>query len=465
MKSRKPVWLYGIITVVLFIGLIFATGMVKIPPGYLFSVPYGITSVTLPSSGGIPASYGTYYQIIPDDLSAAVAIDPQTQLQTFTCADLKGKFYLHIVDASGQAYGLNGNIVSANSPVCGSAPCAQSSNFDFTSQCATVPPTQIVGNFMDFAPKTTGNYREIVEFYSDTKQKIIPALTSSISFSVVCPSGMQFVGNGFCAPPTSLPGTLHLTSVPSGATIILDGVIVNSGTTPLDITGVGASPNHRITFRLSGYNDGIYTPFDVASGQTYSLNHVFIPVTVPTPTPTLTPTPSIQANLGEADIVTNPVGGEIIFGNMQTTAPHRFTALQPGIYAYMLTKTGYQTFSGTIEVFANQVSYINHVFTVPTPTPSATIIPTVTTTPTPTPCPQETVCGVDGITYQTRCDALEHAGGIAGTGACQNPTTTPTPTPVPPVATGITSIQMILGALLVVGFAGGYYIYEKNKKK
>lgn len=52
-----------------------------------------------------------------------------------------------------------------------------------------------------------------------------------------------------------------------------------------------------------------------------------------------------------------------------------------------------------------------------------------TSTPTPTPCPQEVVCGINGVTYQNRCDALLYAGGIQYSGACVIVTSTPTPNP------------------------------------
>jgi parallel beta-helix repeat protein len=90
----------------------------------------------------------------------------------------------------------------------------------------------------------------------------------------------------YANPPAITAGSISISSVPSGASILFDGA--DKGVTPATIKGIPAG-SHTITLKKTGYLD--YSgKVDVVAGQTVQVNPTLSLTPTSTPTPTTTPT-------------------------------------------------------------------------------------------------------------------------------------------------------------------------------
>jgi len=136
--------------------------------------------------------------------------------------------------------------------------------------------------------------------------------------------------------PTRTPvstGFMSVSSIPSGATILLDGVA--KGTTPGTISGIEPGV-HALMLEKEGY-----TPYErdvsISAGR---------PTTV---TATLTKT------RGSLRIQTTPSGADVLFnGTAIGATPLVVNDLMPGTYAVSLSRPGYETANRTVTVTAGK---------------------------------------------------------------------------------------------------------------
>lgn len=132
--------------------------------------------------------------------------------------------------------------------------------------------------------------------------------------------------------PTRTPvstGFLSVSSIPSGATIILDGV--SKGSTPRTISGIEPGV-HALVLEKDGY-----APYERD-------------VTISAGRPT-TVTATLTATYGSLRIQSSPSGAAVLFnGTAIGSTPLVANDLEPGTYAVSLSKTGYETANRTVAV-------------------------------------------------------------------------------------------------------------------
>jgi len=140
-------------------------------------------------------------------------------------------------------------------------------------------------------------------------------------------------------PPSSPYGSIAVTSIPPGATLILDGR--QRGAAPAIIPGV-LPGNHDLTLSLGGYDDWNQV-VSVGSGQTAAVNAVLV-VTGGNP-----------AGTGSLAVTSDPPGAEIyIDGGFKGVSPVTISGLNPGTHILSVTLQGYSNTSANITITAGQ---------------------------------------------------------------------------------------------------------------
>ena len=158
-------------------------------------------------------------------------------------------------------------------------------------------------------------------------------------------------------PPISSTGTISVTTVPSGASVYLDGVY--RGQTPpgdyLYIYDVVAG-SHAIELSRTGYQDYSGT-VQVSAAQNTRLS--------------ITLTPNPQPTSGSASITSSPSGAETFVDNVyKGITPLVVDNLAPGSHVVLLKLGGYVEWQSTIQVSGGQVTDVSATLTPgPTPTP------------------------------------------------------------------------------------------------
>lgn len=145
------------------------------------------------------------------------------------------------------------------------------------------------------------------------------------------------------APAGAATGSVEFVSVPSGAEIFLDDT--DQGVkTPYTITNVPAG-KHTFALTLIGYNDTT-GEVDVVGGSTAQVYATLSPVT---------PTK------GSLSFYSTPLGAEIFIDGTDQNAvtPKTITGLSPGNHTLKLTLTGYEDWTGTVDIIAGETAYIN----------------------------------------------------------------------------------------------------------
>jgi len=139
---------------------------------------------------------------------------------------------------------------------------------------------------------------------------------------------------------TTAFGNISIISVPSGATIIMDGQSTGA-TTPSTIESM-SSGSHYVTLRLSGYQD-------------YAKNVVVTDNATSTVSVTLTAlqTTTQQITNGSIRIDSDPSNAAIFLNTEhQGRTPLTVYNLTPGTYRILIQKTGYQDWSDRFSVSA-----------------------------------------------------------------------------------------------------------------
>ncbi len=151
------------------------------------------------------------------------------------------------------------------------------------------------------------------------------------------------------AIPTETSGMLSISSIPTGATIFVDG---QSTTQSTDATITNITPgNHTFTLSLAGYNSTTGS-FSITAGMTtyvYSILSTENPIT------------------GGISISSIPTGAEIWIDGVQQldinnqplTTPATVMDLSPIDYDITLKKSGYIDYNQTIHITAGQTTYLS----------------------------------------------------------------------------------------------------------
>ena len=131
---------------------------------------------------------------------------------------------------------------------------------------------------------------------------------------------------------------LSVTTVPSGATVYVDGTVY--GVTPLTNVQL-TTGQHALKLMMTGYVDHSQT-FTITAGQTTSLTLTLVPSTNP-------------SGKGSLQISSTPSDAAIyIDGVLQGPTPKTISGLSAGSHAVRVTKTGYVDYSAPITVIGGQ---------------------------------------------------------------------------------------------------------------
>ena len=160
-----------------------------------------------------------------------------------------------------------------------------------------------------------------------------------------CPTG-SICSGGMCVNQTSTNGTLSIYSTPSGASIYDNGVYKQ--TTPRTYSTNAGS--HTIILVKSGYYNWT-TTVTVYSGQTTVVNATL--VLIP-PTNNTNGTLAIYSTPSNAWIYDNGVNKGL--------TPQIYSATM-GSHIILLSKTGYNNYTTTVQVYTGQTTTVNATLT------------------------------------------------------------------------------------------------------
>lgn len=178
----------------------------------------------------------------------------------------------------------------------------------------------------------TGSYTITLKLagYSDVTDTVTVTADRTTTFSPVL-------------KPLAASGTISVNSVPSGASVYLDGV--SKGQTPTTITGVGAGP-HTILLVTSGYNE-YSEQVTVNAGQTLPLT---ITLTQSGPIPNPNP-----PTTGSISVSSDPIGAKVTLdGESSGTTPVTLSGVTAGSHTVKITLSGYSDYSAAISVVGGE---------------------------------------------------------------------------------------------------------------
>lgn len=158
-------------------------------------------------------------------------------------------------------------------------------------------------------------------------------------------------------------GSIYVTSVPSGASVYVDGTYYG----PSPQLASGLTPGyHQVRISLSGFQDWIGNVM-VNQGDTTRVSQTL----------SVTPTPTQVSGTGSLSIQSNPAGASVYLDNeYMGITPLVLYSIAPGSHMVLLTHPGYADWRSTVAVNRD----------VQTPV-DATLSPSPTTTPTKAPLP------------------------------------------------------------------------------
>ena len=156
-------------------------------------------------------------------------------------------------------------------------------------------------------------------------------------------------------PPVPTTGSINVNSNPLGAEIFIDGMDTGYQTSSV-LSGIQPG-SHSILLNLTGYQNGT-AQVSVIAGQTAQ---VYI---------SLTPVPPPEPTQGNISVNSNPIGASI---SLNGVATGQFTNsviynLDPGVYSVLLTLTGYQNSTGSVNVIKGQTAQF-YADLIPNPPP------------------------------------------------------------------------------------------------
>jgi PKD repeat protein len=147
-------------------------------------------------------------------------------------------------------------------------------------------------------------------------------------------------------PPTTVAtaapqqnGSVAITSVPSGASVTLDGL--KKGITPLILSEV-LPGNHELTLEYSGYTT-LEQTVSVGSAQTAAINANLVVASGP------------AISTGSLRVITDPPGAQVsVDGNVKGVSPATIPGLSAGAHTLLLNLQDYQDLSTTVNITAGE---------------------------------------------------------------------------------------------------------------
>ncbi|MDH7510234.1 MAG: PEGA domain-containing protein [Methanolinea sp.] len=162
---------------------------------------------------------------------------------------------------------------------------------------------------------------------------------------------------------TPSTGSIYVTSLPSGASVYVDGTYYG----PSPQLASGLPPGyHQVRISLSGFQDWIGNVM-VNSGETTRISQTL----------SVTPTPTQVSGTGSLSIQSNPAGASVYLDNeYMGITPLVLYSIAPGTHTVLLTHPGYADWRATIQVNRDLQTPVD-----------ATLSPSPTITPTKAPLP------------------------------------------------------------------------------
>jgi PKD repeat protein len=169
-----------------------------------------------------------------------------------------------------------------------------------------------------------------------TSATVEPGKTTIVKAELV-KSGMNTTP--ITLPATTVPvqknGSIAITSVPSGASVILDGQ--NTGITPVIITDV-LPGNHALSLSYPGYSFYNQT-ISVGSEQTAAFNAVLVVA------------PKPDTSTGSLSVTTDPPGAQVsIDGDVKGVSPATIPGLSAGTHTLLIKLEDYQDLQMTVNI-------------------------------------------------------------------------------------------------------------------
>jgi len=157
---------------------------------------------------------------------------------------------------------------------------------------------------------------------------------------------------------TPATGSIYVTSVPSGASVYVDGTYYG----PSPQLASGLSPGyHQVRISLAGFQDWIGNVL-VNSGETTRVSQTL----------SVTPTPTAVTGSGSLSIQSNPAGADVYVDNeYMGITPLVLPSIAPGTHTVLLTHQGYADWRATIQVQRDSQARVDATLS-----PSPTIVPT-----------------------------------------------------------------------------------------
>ncbi|KAF1078325.1 PEGA domain-containing protein [Methanogenium sp. MK-MG] len=145
-------------------------------------------------------------------------------------------------------------------------------------------------------------------------------------------------------PVAPTTGNIKISSTPSGAAVYVNSVYY--GTTPHTVSNLPAGNNDlRLTY--SGYKDYRDT-INIVAGQTQTTYAVL----------------TAEVNYGTLSVSSTPSNANIYLdGAYKGTAPRTIGGISKGSHTLEITMPGYREWANTIQIHANQVTYVTATLT------------------------------------------------------------------------------------------------------
>jgi hypothetical protein len=151
-----------------------------------------------------------------------------------------------------------------------------------------------------------------------------------------------------------IPGSLALTSVPDGASVVVDDIY--RGATPLTTGGIEPG-THTVTFSRFGYSK-LSLSVNVEPGRMTEVNG------------------TLHASTGSLVVDTDPAGAHLQLDNASLgPSPVSIANITVGNHTLTATKEGYSPSQQTVHIVSNMTLPVHITLAAPTPTRAAAVLP------------------------------------------------------------------------------------------
>jgi len=156
--------------------------------------------------------------------------------------------------------------------------------------------------------------------------------------------------------PIPTTGSISVSSAPSGVTLVLDGLVDQSVTTPYTFANLSIGA-HTLELALEGY-EAWSTNVQVSAGGISPVHAIMTPI--PTPPPTKGAIFVNSSPSGATIELDTPDGS---FDGLSVTTPYTFTEISPGSSTITLALDGYECWSTNVWVSAGETSPVHATLT------------------------------------------------------------------------------------------------------